>query len=138
MVLHRQTVERLPFLAQFIYRNLPFVEHVAFMGLEPMGYARGNRDLLWIDPLDYAQELKAAVRFLHDRDINTSIYNVPLCALEPNLWLFARQSISDWKNSFAAPCETCAVKDKCCGFFRSAGPDWQTRGLRPLTREAVA
>ena len=40
VVLHAKTVERLPELAEFIYRNLTFVEHVALMGLENIGYAQ--------------------------------------------------------------------------------------------------
>jgi len=42
IVVHKQTWERLPKLAEYIYRNLPFVEHVAFMGLEMMGYTKTN------------------------------------------------------------------------------------------------
>jgi His-Xaa-Ser system radical SAM maturase HxsC len=38
VVLHKLTVERLMKLAEYIYRNLPFVEHIALMGLEQTGY----------------------------------------------------------------------------------------------------
>jgi hypothetical protein len=37
-------------LAKYIYKNLPFVEHVTFMGLEFIGYTPHNIDKLWIDP----------------------------------------------------------------------------------------
>ncbi|RYG17407.1 MAG: hypothetical protein EON96_06825 [Caulobacteraceae bacterium] len=60
VVLHALTVDRLPQLASYIYRRLPFVEHVALMGLEPMGYAKSNRDQLWIDPVDYLEPLADA------------------------------------------------------------------------------
>ena len=46
IVLHRPTVARLPELASFITRMAPFAEHVALMGLEPMGFARLHQDLL--------------------------------------------------------------------------------------------
>jgi His-Xaa-Ser system radical SAM maturase HxsC len=44
VVLHRETVDRLPQLTRFIARNLPFAAHVALMGLEMMGFVRMNLD----------------------------------------------------------------------------------------------
>jgi His-Xaa-Ser system radical SAM maturase HxsC len=64
VVLHRQTYARLPQLAEFLVRNLTFVDHVALMGLEITGFTRANLDSLWIDPIDYQQELYRAVSFL--------------------------------------------------------------------------
>jgi hypothetical protein len=46
-VLNLATAPRIKPFVEFVYRNLPFVSHVAFMGLEPMGCAKRNRDLLW-------------------------------------------------------------------------------------------
>jgi hypothetical protein len=137
-VVHRQTADRLIELSDFVYRNLSFVRHVAFMGLEPMGFARVNRDLLWIDPADYCGALQAAAWYLQDRGIPTSIYNVPLCVLDRESWPLARQSISDWKNTFVPECAGCAVRAQCCGFFRSAGSDWRSRAIEPISTKAVA
>lgn len=120
VVLHRHTVPRLPQLAEFIARNLPFVEHVALMGLEIMGYVRTNFDALWIDPYDYQQDLAEAVAILDARRMNVSIFNHQLCTLAPRLWPFARQSISDWKNEYLPECGGCAVRDQCGGFFSSS------------------
>lgn len=133
VVLHRLTVPRLGALANFIYRNLPFVRHVALMGLEPMGFAKINRELLWIDPLDYVSELSDACLHLHARGMNVSIYNLPLCVLPQHLWQFARRSISDWKNDFASECGGCAIRDQCAGFFKSAGNSWRSRGIHAIT-----
>jgi His-Xaa-Ser system radical SAM maturase HxsC len=135
VVLHKLTVPRLPQLAEYIYRRLPFVEHVALMGLEPMGLAKGNRDRLWIDPVDYAAALQSATFHLANRGLAVSIYNLPLCALPRPLWPFARQSISEWKNRYAGECEPCEAKAHCAGFFASAGPAWRSRAVRPLTLE---
>lgn len=135
VVLHAMTVPRLPQLAAFIYRRLPFVRHVALMGLEPMGLAKVNRERLWIDPLDYGDTLGSAIFHLHHRGFPVSIYNLPLCVLPRSLWPFARQSISGWKNVFPADCAGCLAKDHCAGFFASAGPAWRSRGLRPLLIE---
>jgi His-Xaa-Ser system radical SAM maturase HxsC len=56
VVLHSFTYERLLCLAEFIYRNLTFAGHVAFMGLEMMGFAIPNLASLWIDPWDYRSQ----------------------------------------------------------------------------------
>jgi His-Xaa-Ser system radical SAM maturase HxsC len=119
VVVHQLTVPRLVKLARFIYRNLPFVEHITFMGLENTGYTPYNRDKLWIDPVDYMDELGEAVEFLDSHHMHVSIYNHQLCLLPEGIWRFARRSISDWKNIYLAECEGCAVKDQCGGLFAS-------------------
>lgn len=120
VVLHRQTVDRLPSLARYITRNLPFVEHVALMGLEMMGYVRMNMDALWIDPVDYQPSLVEAVRTLTQHGMYPSIYNHQLCTLDEELWPYARKSISDWKNEYLDVCDGCSVRGECGGFFSSA------------------
>jgi His-Xaa-Ser system radical SAM maturase HxsC len=120
VVLHKQTAPHLADIADFIARNLPFVEQVALMGLEPTGLARANMDDLWIDPLDYQPELVEAVRRLDRRRVRTMIYNHQLCLLDRELWPFAVRSISDWKNEYHAECLKCRVIDACGGFFHSA------------------
>jgi His-Xaa-Ser system radical SAM maturase HxsC len=131
MVLSALTLPRLTQTADFFGRNLPFVEHVALMGLEPMGFARVNAAMLAYDPEVCGQVLMDAVSNLDQAGMTVSIYNVPLCVLDPRLHVFARRSISDWKNEFAPGCETCALKPGCCGFFRSAGNNWR-RTIRPV------
>lgn len=138
VVLHAMTIPRLPQLAAFIYRRLPFVRHVALMGLEPMGFAKSNRDRLWIDPADYLEPLRAAAFHLADRSVPVSLYNLPLCVLPRDLWPFAQQSISAWKNTYPETCEGCAVRPHCGGFFASAGPSWRSRAVRPLKLEEFA
>ena len=120
VVLHQQTYRELPRLAEFIARNLLFADHVALMGLEIMGFTRANLDKLWIDPADYQRELREAVSILDANRMRVSIYNHQLCLLDRQLWPFAVKSISDWKNEFIEECSSCAVKDKCGGFFASA------------------
>ncbi len=130
-VIHRQTYEGLPRLADFIARNLPFVAHVALMGLEPMGHVKMNLDALWVDPIDYQRELGAAVHTLDQAGLRISIYNHQLCTLEQSLWPFAVQSISDWKNIYADECQVCAVRDRCPGFFASSTLV-RSKGIRPV------
>jgi His-Xaa-Ser system radical SAM maturase HxsC len=120
MVLHQETIDRLPQFARFIARNLPFVDHVAFMGLEMMGFVRMNLDFLWVDPVDYQSQIKRAVIHLQWHGLNVSIYNHQLCVLDRQLWPLARKSISDWKNEYLDECNGCAVRDQCGGFFASS------------------
>ena len=120
VVIHRQTYARLPQLAEFLVRNLTFVDHVALMGLEITGFTRTNLDSLWIDPADYQSELYRAVSFLSDSRMRVSIYNHQLCVLDKRLWSFACKSISDWKNEYMPECDGCREKENCGGFFASA------------------
>jgi His-Xaa-Ser system radical SAM maturase HxsC len=120
IVIHKQTYERLPELARFIARNLVFADHVALMGLEMMGFTRGNIDLLWVDPFDYQRELVEAVQTLARANVPTSVYNHQLCVLDPELYPFNRKSISDWKNEYVPECEGCTKRSECGGFFSSS------------------
>ncbi|HWA54282.1 MAG TPA: His-Xaa-Ser system radical SAM maturase HxsC [Solirubrobacterales bacterium] len=120
VVLHKQTAPALPEIAEFIARNLPFVDQVALMGLEMIGLARANIPQLWIDPTDYADELTEAVTLLDRSRIHTMIYNHQLCLLPRAMWPYAVRSISDWKNEYHPECIECSVKDECGGFFFSA------------------
>lgn len=120
IVLHKQTIPRLVKLAKFIYKNLPFAEHVTFMGLEYQGYTPFNTDKLWIDPLDYSEELSEAVTYLADMGMNVSIYNSQLCVIPRNVWQYARKSISDWKNIYHEECVECTVREHCGGLFASS------------------
>jgi His-Xaa-Ser system radical SAM maturase HxsC len=120
VVLHKQTYKRLPSLAKFIYKNLPFVEHIAFMGLEFTGYTPYNSELLWMEPSEYSIELEEAVNYLDSMDFNVSIYNLQLCLLKPTLWKFARKSISDWKREYLDECKKCNLLNECGGVFATS------------------
>ncbi len=67
VVIHKMTYRRLEALAEFIYRNVTFASHVALMGLEATGFAKGNMEALWIDPWEYRSELERATLFLAER-----------------------------------------------------------------------
>lgn len=118
VVLHKQSIPRLTKLAKYIFKNLPFAEHVTFMGLEYIGYTPHNIDKLWIDPHDYVDELGEAVEFLAGQGMHVSIYNSQLCVLPENLWKYCRKSISDWKNEYLPECQSCSKFNDCGGLFR--------------------
>jgi len=120
VVIHQQTYSRLPQLAEFIVRNLTFVDQVALMGLEITGFTRANLPKLWIDPSEYQSELYKAVTMLADSRMRVSIYNHQLCLLDRRLWPYAKKSISDWKNEYMPECKGCREQENCGGFFSSA------------------
>jgi len=131
VVLHSLTIKRLSMVAEYICRNLTFAHHVALMGMEPIGYAPRNMNQLWIDPLDYQDELEQSIEVLTRFGIEARIYNLQLCVLRQTLWKYAKQSISDWKNVYATPCQDCVVRSNCGGFFHWNSPI-QSRGIHPL------
>jgi His-Xaa-Ser system radical SAM maturase HxsC len=131
VVLHRITAPRLLETCEWIARNLSFVDHVALMGLENTGFAIANQDLLWIDPVDYRDDLAASVKLLSASGVNVSVYNLPLCLVDRSIQPFAVQSISDWKNAYLPFCENCSVREQCAGFF-STGRFRESRGLGPI------
>jgi His-Xaa-Ser system radical SAM maturase HxsC len=120
VVVHKQTVPALLEIAEFIARNLPFVEQVALMGLEMTGLARANIDDVWIDPIEYQADLTRACELLDRHGVHTMIYNHQLCLLERDAWRYAVRSISDWKNEYHPECTNCIVRPDCGGFFYSA------------------
>jgi len=132
VVIHRHTVGRLTELCRFIARNLLFVDHVALMGLELMGFARSNLKDLWIDPFEYRDTLEQATRLLNQAGLRVSIYNHQLCVLTPASRRFSVKSISDWKNEYMPECLDCGSKSKCGGFFSSASLRY-SKHIAPLS-----
>ncbi len=137
VVLHKQTAPHIVEIADFIARNLPFVDQVALMGLEMTGFARANFQDVWIDPVEYNEALVEAVRRLDRRRVKTMIYNHQLCLIDRELWPFAVRSISDWKNEYHPECLRCSVADQCGGFFYSAKYRFSDhiRAIRPEEAE---
>lgn len=134
VVLHKQTCEGLPRLAEYIARNLLFVDHVALMGLEMTGFTRANLDLLWIDPIEYRDQLSEAVAVLQTYGIPVSVYNHPLCLVNREVESCYVKSISDWKNEFAQECEPCTRKHECGGFFSSGIRHGYSQSITPFTK----
>ena len=119
VVLHKQTIGRLEKLCEFLARNLLFVDHVALMGLEMIGFTRANIDELWIDPYEYKDILSSATLLLKNYGMNVSIYNHQRCLINDDVVFANRRSISDWKNEYVPECSGCSMTSECGGFFTS-------------------
>jgi His-Xaa-Ser system radical SAM maturase HxsC len=132
-VIIKSNYERLENFAEYIYKNLPFSNHIALMGMETTGLARENIQMLWIDPFDYMNQLERAIKLLYRANMNLSIYNIQRCILPRHLWQFARKSISSWKNIYIEHCSICSEKNNCCGFF-STGGEFFSSHIKPIEK----
>jgi His-Xaa-Ser system radical SAM maturase HxsC len=132
VVIHKQTFESLPSLAEFIARNLLFVDHVALMGLEMTGFTRANLDSLWIDPISYKDSLSEAVNILQSYGMLVSVYNHQLCLLNKDVEFAYVKSISDWKNEYLPECESCNRINDCGGFFSSGVRHGYSKSIKPF------
>jgi His-Xaa-Ser system radical SAM maturase HxsC len=120
IVILKQNYKRLENISEFIFRNFPFVNHIVFMGMEIIGNAFNNIDIIDVNPNVYSVELFNSIKFLNRRDMNVSIYNIPYCLIDQSLWRFVRNSISRWKQSYLAECNLCIKKNTCPGIFSTS------------------
>jgi His-Xaa-Ser repeat-associated downstream radical SAM protein len=132
VVIHAENYERLPRLAEFIARNLQFIDQVSLMGLELTGFARANLDAVWIDPADYQNQLAQAVDILVLTGMTPIIFNHQLCLLRPELRKYAVKSISDWKREYMPECEGCIEVNRGCGGFFSSAKQRYSKFITPI------
>ena len=130
IVINKLNYKRLPKMAEYIFKNLPFVSWVALMAMEDTGYAVKNDNTIWVEPIEYTKLLCEAVDILDQWRIPVSIYNLPLCLLPATHRKFAAQSISDWKTKHIDVCERCAAKSNCCGLFATSKKTF--KGLKAI------
>jgi His-Xaa-Ser system radical SAM maturase HxsC len=120
IVINKLNYNRLPQLADYIYKNLSFVNYVSLMAMEYIGFATKNAKRIWIEPIDYISNLKEVTFILTTWKIDVSVFNLPLCLLPGELHDFARKSISDWKNTYVEICWKCIKREECCGLFSTS------------------
>lgn len=105
--------------SRFVARNLPFVQDVAFMGMELTESAAKNKNALWINPKEYVLDLEKAADYLSRFKITAWIYNLPFCLFDKNHRKYLVKSISPWKIRFLEKCQKCEMKGECGGMFFS-------------------
>lgn len=130
IVINKLNYMRLPQMAEFIQKNLPFVGWTAFMAMEHIGHAVSNERNIWVEPIEYVPQLTEAVRILAQWRKEVAVYNVPLCLIPESIHHFAQKSISDWKNKYLPICDECSLKSKCCGLFATSKKPF--KGLNPI------
>lgn len=125
----------LPALARHVAFRLPFVEAWSIMQLEAIGFAKNRWDRLLYDHAADFAPIAAAIDRARLHGIAAQLFNFPLCTVPETYRAFAVRSISDWKQTYAAPCEDCRLKPQCAGFF-----EWHPRvhaeaWVRPVTAQ---
>jgi His-Xaa-Ser system radical SAM maturase HxsC len=130
IVINALNFMRLPQMAEFIHKNLPFVAWTAFMGMEHIGHAVSNERNIWVEPIDYASYLADAVTILAQWRMDVAVYNIPLCLLPQHIHQFAKKSISDWKTKYLPLCDNCSLKSECCGLFATSQKPY--KGISPI------
>ena len=120
IILLKPNVNRLPQIAQFIIKNLPFVSQVSFMGMEVIGNAEKCYNKLNVEPNEYCNQLHEAILALESCRIHSRIFNIPLCLIPRKLWKYSCKSISNWKKININKCEKCLVIENCCGIFSTS------------------
>lgn len=132
VVLHKQTIDGLLRLAEFISRNLLLVDQVALMGLEVTGFTKGNLPKLWVDPWDYRHKLEEAVQLLAAYRINVKVFNHQLCTVTDAVRPYCVKSISDWKSEYLEACVPCAAKSACGGLFSSTIKEHHSKHIHAI------
>lgn len=127
-VLMKNNINRISGLLRFLGMNLPFVNSISIMGMEPMGLARSHWSELWIDPLDCVTKLEEAAKVAARNKIQLMLYNFQYCCLPRRLWAYVCPSISDWKRLYLPVCQSCQMKANCGGLFESQNkPQYRSR-----------
>lgn len=119
-VVTKLNYSRLEEYAHWICRNLPFISHLAIMGLEPIYQARINIEKLWIDPCVYQNEMYNACRHLKRNNLVFFIYNHQLCVVHKELRQYCVKTISEFKMLYLDECLKCDQKAFCGGLFQSS------------------
>ena len=132
IVLVKPVLENLIDLCNYICTNLPFVNEVALIGCEPIGFALANKELSQVDIKEWWDQIEAAVDLLLNIKIQLVMMNIPLCCLPQSLWQYAAKSISDWKNTYDDVCSDCELKTDCCGLFSWYQSGWMPSKLTPI------
>lgn len=134
IVLIEPVLKELSALCSFIVRSLPFVQQVALMGCEPIGFALANRGVCEVDLADWQEDLSASAAILRRGRVPYVFMNTPLCALPEELWSDVNRSISDWKQVYSPECQDCSVQSSCPGLFAWYERGWKPTAIKPILR----
>lgn len=122
----------LPGIARFVARHIPFITDWAIMGMEPIGYARANREQIFFDHSAFPEPLVSTAAIASILGLPCHLYNIPLCTVPPQVRPYCVDSISDWKKKYLPECEECDEKHNCTGFFEWYDPNWSWSGVGPI------
>lgn len=106
-------------IIHYVGVSFPQIRNINLMGLEMLGNARSNQDLVWIEFEELRDILQKSVQLCFYYGIEPQLYNFPLCMFAEKFWSIYRKSISEHKVVYLDSCEDCKLKSYCGGFFSS-------------------
>jgi hypothetical protein len=122
----------LPNLANFIATHLPFISYWAIMAMEPIGYAKANKEQLFFDHSMFSEPITSAIEIANLKGVEAKLFNFPLCTIPSDYRDHCNKSISDWKRKYLDVCDSCMQKDNCTGFFEWYSDAWAWEGVSPI------
>lgn len=117
IVVSKLNITFLDKIVELIATELKGVYTVKFIGLEMLGNARINKEVVWVDYKESFDYMKNPIKHLVLNGINVGIYNYPLCCVDKGYWFLCENSITDYKIRYVSECEGCTKKDACGGMF---------------------
>ena len=102
-----------------IKKRFPEIKYINIMGMEVLGNAWKNREVVWIEMDELKPYLQSALEESFRCGIEPGLYNFPLCLFDKKYWYCYKNSISGYKIRYFDECEQCGEKQKCGGFFFS-------------------
>lgn len=116
-VVINSNVAHLLSLSEFISVKLFGIEIWAIMQMENIGYGRMNWKREFADTSVDFSAVSRAIDLSVGRNIQTILYNFPLCSVPLAYRQFCASSISDWKRRYFPRCNGCSLRNTCGGFF---------------------
>nr|WP_295305837.1 His-Xaa-Ser system radical SAM maturase HxsC [uncultured Blautia sp.] len=106
-------------IVDFIHYEFPDIKYINLMGMEVMGNAWKNREMVWEELENLKPYLQGTLVRCFKWGIEPRLYNFPLCLFDQKYWYNYRKSISDYKIRYFEDCEKCREREQCGGFFAS-------------------
>jgi His-Xaa-Ser system radical SAM maturase HxsC len=131
-VLTKKNALDLPELANFISKHIPFISKWVIMAMEPIGFAKANKDELFFDHSDAKFPVQNALDVANLNGLTVQLYNFPLCTVDETYRKYCTKSISDWKNKYLDECSGCSQQNSCCGFFEWYTEDWKWTQIKAI------
>lgn len=119
VVVSRLNYQELDAVMEFISREFPQITYVNIMGMEVLGNAWKNKELVWEEFGPLQPYLQEALETCFQCGLRPNLYNFPLCLFEQKYWYCYKNSISGYKIRYFEECEACSEKHRCGGFFFS-------------------
>lgn len=119
IVLTKLNISYIDKVSRYIVKYFHGVKSVNFMGLELLGNAAKNKELVWLPYDEMFKKSQDAIKLLISHGIDVQVYNFPLCSVKKDYWSLCAKSISDYKIRYSEQCNDCEVKAICGGVFES-------------------